>query len=123
MSKSAVEVGGNRGLREHLPHDQQLLHDALRPQIQDRAALAAQVQITTTTDKQNIHRTHPNVPTFEVWLSGQLHVYQRLLEDARCDDAEEQMRAAFAHVSTINLGAHAFDAIKGSSSGEVYFPR
>ena len=85
--------------------------------------MAAQVQITTTTDKQNIHRTHPNVPTFEVWLSSQLHLYQRLLEDARCDDADEQMRAAFAHVSTLNLGAHAFDAIKGFFQRRGHFPQ
>ena len=57
-------------------------------------------------------RTHPNVPTFEVWLQGQLHLYRQMVGGARVDGPDERIRAALAHISTINLGAHAFDAVK-----------
>ena len=35
-----------------------------------------------------------------------------MVEDARVDDPDERIRPALAHISTINLGAHAFDAVK-----------
>ena len=53
-----------------------------------------------------------NFPTFETWLQSQLHTYQNMVDEEYPPDAEELIRSALAHVSTIHLGAHAFDAVK-----------
>ena len=53
------------------------------------------------------------MPTFEAWLQGQLFQYQRLIDEAQPDDADQLVQAALAHVSTLQLGAHSYDAVKG----------
>ena len=39
--------------------------------------------------------------------------YQQLLNDLPAETADELTQRALLHVSTLNLGAHAFDAVQG----------
>jgi len=55
-------------------------------------------------------------------MAQQLCEYKQLLEKEGQPDAAARMERAIAHVSTINIGAHAFDAIKHFFDTRSEFP-
>ena len=63
------------------------------------------------------------IPTFEVWVQGQLQEYSDLLQRADPEHAEEKHQKALEHVATLNLGAHAFDAVKGFFQRRGAYPQ
>ncbi len=52
------------------------------------------------------------IPTFETFMVQKLQEYQQMLELLPAPDAAQRMQRALSHVSTIHIGAHAFDATK-----------
>jgi hypothetical protein len=81
----------------------------------------AQTAQTTTTAKEPKSNTiaptgrlRNTVPSFETFMAQKLCDYKQLLEKEGQPDAAARMERAIAHVSTNNIGAHAFNAIKHS---------
>ncbi len=62
------------------------------------------------------------VPSFETFMAQKLCDYKQLLEKEGQPDAAARMERAIAHVSTIDIGAHAFDAIKHFFDTRSDFP-
>ena len=56
--------------------------------------------------------TNSKVPTFENWIQKSLEEYQLMLATAKDPQAEDKIQKALLHVSTLQLGAHAFDFVK-----------
>ena len=62
------------------------------------------------------------IPTFETWLSARMPEYLKLLDDLPSETVDELTERALLHVSTLNLGAHAFDAVKGFFQRRDLYP-
>ena len=63
------------------------------------------------------------VPTFENWLSDRIVEYNSMLMDAKDPEAEAKLQRALLHVSTLNFGAHAYDAVKAFFQRREDFPK
>ncbi len=90
---------------------------------------AQTAQITNTVKEPKSNTSAPtgglrnnNVPSFETFMAQKLCDYKQLLEKEGQPDAAARMERAIAHVSTINIGAHAFDAIKHFFDTRSEFP-
>ena len=62
------------------------------------------------------------IPTFETWLSERMPEYLQLLDDLPSETVDELTERALLHVSTLNLGAHAYDAVKGFFQRRDLYP-
>ncbi len=60
------------------------------------------------------------VPSFETFMAQQLCDYKQLLEKEGRPDAAARMKRATAHVSTINIGAHAYYATQFPRSRHLW---
>ena len=78
------------------------------------AALSTATTTTTTTHAAGIHNLKStDVPDFVNWLDEKLAEYQAMLNDLESPSAEEKMQRAIAHASTLQIGAHAYDSVRG----------
>ena len=62
------------------------------------------------------------VPTFETFMAQKLDEYRKLLHDVNHPDAELEFQKAIQHVNSLQLGPHAFDAIKNFFDTRDKFP-
>ena len=62
------------------------------------------------------------VAAFESYLGDALQKYEDNLAAAKDPQQEEKLAKATLHVSTLNIGAHAFDSVKASFDRRTKYP-
>ena len=88
---------------------------ASRETEQDRKKTAHQPRVPTG----GIQTT---IPTLEVFMADKLREYAQLLQRHNVPNAEELEQQAVEHVATMQLGTHAYDAVKHYFQRRELFP-